>query len=106
MTTATQASIQALATVESLTSDIDALYVLDQQAKALADQVKAMKASIANKYGEGKHVGELHSVEVKLVQVSGTVDYNALCVEFGISEETLNKFRKESRADIRVSPKK
>ena len=106
MTTATQASIQALATVESLTSDIDALYVLDQQAKALADQVKAMKADIANKYGEGKHVGELHSVEVKLVQVSGTVDYNALCVEFGISEETLNKFRKESRADIRVSPKK
>ena len=106
MTTATQASIQALATVESLTSDIDALYVLDQQAKALAEQVKAMKADIANKYGEGKHVGELHSVEVKLVQVSGTVDYNALCVEFGISEETLNKFRKESRADIRVSPKK
>ena len=106
MTTATQASIQALATVESLTSDIDALYVLDQQAKALAEQVKSMKADIANKYGEGKHVGELHSVEVKLVQVSGTVDYNALCVEFGISEETLNKFRKESRADIRVSPKK
>ena len=106
MTTATQASIQALATVESLTSDIDALYVLDQQAKALAEQVKAMKDAIANKYGEGKHAGELHSVEVKLVQVSGTVDYNALCVEFGISEETLNKFRKESRADIRVSPKK
>ena len=106
MTTATQASIQALATVESLTSDIDALYVLDQQAKALADQVKSMKADIANKYGEGKHTGELHSVEVKLVQVSGTVDYNALCVEFGIREETLNKFRKEGRADIRVSPKK
>ena len=106
MITATQASIQVLATVETLTSDIDALYVLDQQAKALADQVKSMKADIANKYGEGKHVGELHSVEVKLVQVSGTVDYNALCVEFGISEETLNKFRKESRADIRVSPKK
>ena len=106
MITATQASIQVLATVETLTSDIDALYVLDQQAKALADQVKSMKADIANKYGEGKHAGELHSVEVKLVQVSGTVDYNALCVEFGISEETLNKFRKESRADIRVSPKK
>ena len=106
MITEIQFQIQALATVETLTSDIDALYVLDQQAKALADQVKAMKASIANKYGEGKHVGELHSVEVKLVQVSGTVDYNALCVEFGISEETLNKFRKESRADIRVSPKK
>ena len=106
MITATQASIQVLATVETLTSDIDALYVLDQQAKALADQVKSMKADIANKYGEGKHAGELHSVEVKLVQVSGTVDYNALCVEYGITEETLNKFRKENRADIRVSPKK
>ena len=106
MITATQASIQVLATVETLTSDIDALYVLDQQAKALADQVKSMKADIANKYGEGKHAGELHSVEVKLVQVSGTVDYNALCVEYGITEDTLNKFRKEGRADIRVSPKK
>ena len=106
MITATQASIQVLATVETLTSDIDALYVLDQQAKALADQVKSMKADIANKYGEGKHAGELHSVEVKLVQVSGTVDYNALCVEYGITEETLNKYRKEGRADIRVSPKK
>ena len=106
MITEIESQIQALATVETLTSDIDALYVLDQQAKALADQVKAMKADIANKYGEGKHAGELHSVEVKLVQVSGTVDYNALCVEYGITEETLNKFRKESRADIRVSPKK
>lgn len=106
MITATQASIQALATVESLSSDIDALYVLDQQAKALADQVKAMKADIANKYGEGKHAGELHSVEVKLVAVSGTVDYSALCEAYGITDDKLNEFRKEGRADIRVSPKK
>jgi len=106
MTTATQALIQTLATVETLTSDIDALYVLDQQAKALADQVKAMKADIANKYGEGKHAGELHSVEIKLVAVTGTVDYTALCVAYGITEEKLAEYRKESRADIRVSPKK
>jgi len=106
MITEIQANIQALATVESLVNEIDALYVLDQEAKALADKVKAMKVDIANKYGEGKHAGELHSVEVKLVQVSGTVDYAALCVEYGITEETLNKFRKEGRADIRVSPKK
>jgi hypothetical protein len=106
MITEIQANIQALATVESLSNDIDALYVLDMEAKALAEKVKAMKAEIANKYGEGKHAGELHSVEVKLVQVSGTVDYPALCVEYGITEETLNKFRKEGRADIRVSPKK
>ena len=104
MTVAT--AIQTEATIVSLANDIDNLYVLDQQAKALADKVKARKSDIANKYGEGKHEGELHSVEVKLVQVSGTVDYAALCVEYGITEETLNKFRKESRADIRVSPKK
>jgi len=106
MITEIQANIQSLATVESLANDIDALYVLDQEAKALAEKVKVIKADIANKYGEGKHAGELHSVEVKLVQVSGTVDYAALCVEYGITEETLNKFRKEGRADIRVSPKK
>ena len=98
--------IQAQAVVESLSSDIDTLYVLDQQAKALADQVKAMKADIANKYDVGTHAGELHSVTIALVEVKGTVDYNALCVEYGITEETLNKFRKEGRADIRVTPKK
>jgi len=104
MTTATL--IQATATIESLANDIDALYVLDQQAKALADKVKELKASIANKYDVGTHKGELHSVNVALFEVKGTVDYNALCVEYGITEETLNKFRKEGRADIRVTPKK
>ena len=67
--------MNAITTTENLaltlTSDIDALYVLDQQAKALAEQVKQMKGDIANKYGEGKHAGELHSVEVKLVPVTG-----------------------------------
>jgi len=106
MITEIQAQIQALATVESLSSDIDALYVLDQQAKALAEQVKSLKASIANKYDIGTHAGELHSVTVALFEVKGTVDYAALCVEYGITEEMLNKFRKDSRADIRVTPKK
>jgi len=106
MITEIQAQIQALATVESLSSDIDALYVLDQQAKALAEQVKSLKASIANKYDLGTHAGELHSVTVALFEVKGTVDYAALCVEYGITEEMLNKFRKDSRADIRVTPKK
>jgi len=106
MITEIQAQIQALATVESLSNDIDALYVLDQQAKALAEQVKTLKASIANKYDIGTHAGELHSVTVALFEVKGTVDYAALCVEYGITEEMLNKFRKESRADIRVTPKK
>ena len=98
--------IQAQAVVESLSSDIDTLYVLDQQAKALAAQVKKLKESIANKYGEGKFAGELHRVEINLVAVSGTVDYQALCVAYGITEDKLNEFRKEGRADIRVTPKK
>ena len=104
MTTATL--IQATATVESLQNDIDALYVLDQQAKALADKVKELKASIANKYDVGTHKGELHSVNVALFEVKGTVDYQALCVAYGITEDKLNEFRKEGRADIRVTPKK
>lgn len=106
MITETQATIQALATIESFTNDIDALFVLDQQAKALADQVKAMKDAIANKYGEGEHKGELHSVTVKMVAVSGTVDYAKLCVSYGIQKDVLDTFRKEGRADIRVTPVK
>jgi uncharacterized protein (DUF4415 family) len=106
MITETQATIQALAAVESFTNDIDALFVLDQQAKALAEQVKAMKEAIANKYGEGKHAGELHSVDIKLVQIKGTVDYGKLCVSYGIQDDVLDTFRKEGRADIRVTPVK
>jgi hypothetical protein len=101
-----QAQIQALAAVESFTSDIDALFVLDQQAKLLADKVKEMKEAIANKYGEGKHAGELHSVTVALVSVKGSVDWEALCAKHGISADEQESFRKAGRADIRVSPKK
>ena len=104
--TEVQATIQALATVETLTSDIDALYVLDQQAKALEAQIKALKADIANKYGEGEHKGELHSVTVKMVAVKGTVDYKKLCVSYGIQDDVLDTFRKAGRADIRVTPNK
>ena len=104
MTTATQIQTEAL--ISTITSDIDALYVLDQQAKALAEQVKAMKDSIANKYGEGEHKGELHSVTVKMFPVSGTVDYKKLCVTYGITDAVLATFRKEGRADIRVTPAK
>jgi hypothetical protein len=99
-------TIEIQSIVDSLTCDIDALYVLDQQAKALEAKIKAMKADIANKYGEGKHVGELHSVDIKLVQVKGTVDYGKLCVSYGIQDDVLETFRKEGRADIRVTPTK
>jgi hypothetical protein len=100
----TTTETQAL--VDSLTSDIDSLYVLDQQAKALEIKIKAIKADIANKYGEGEHKGELHSVNVQLIAVSGTVDYKKLCASHGITEAVQNTFRKEGRADIRVTPAK
>ena len=104
MTTATLIQTEAL--ISTITSDIDALYVLDQQAKALEAKIKALKADIANKYGEGEHKGELHTVTVQLVQVSGTVDYKKLCVTYNINDDVLNTFRKASRADIRVTPAK
>jgi len=106
MITETQATIQALSTVESLSSDIDALYVLDQQAKALTEKVKQLKATIANKYDVGTHKGELHSVNIALFDVKGSVNYEALCEAYGITETVLDTFRKEGRADIRVTPKK
>jgi hypothetical protein len=113
--TAIATLIQTEALISTVTSDIDALYVLDQQAKALAKQVEAMKADIANKYGECAkdangddipHKGELHSVVVKLIAVKGTVDYKKLCVAYNIQDDVLDTFRKEGRADIRVTPTK
>jgi DNA-binding protein YbaB len=100
------AQIQTEATIVSLANDIDALYVLDQQYKALEAQIKAIKAELANKYGEGEHKGELHSVTIKMVAVKGNVDYGKLCVEYGIQDDVLDTFRKAGRADIRVTPNK
>jgi hypothetical protein len=98
--------IQALATIASLSSDIDALFVLDQQVKLLTDKVKHLKEYIANAHGEGTHKGELHSVTVALVSVKGSVDWEALCAKHGITADEQESFRKAGRADIRVSPKK
>jgi DNA-binding protein YbaB len=102
--TAVATQIQTEALIATVTSDIDALFVLDQQAKALEAKIKALKADIANKYGEGEHKGELYSVSVKLVAVSGTVDYKKLCVAYNIQDDVLATFRKAGRADIRVTP--
>ena len=102
--TEVQATIQALATVESLTNDIDTLAVLDRQQKALAAQVKSLKDSIANTFGDGKHRGEKYGVTVTVANVKGTVDYDALCAHFGITEDQLNSFRKEGSPRITVTP--
>ena len=51
--TEVQATIQALAIVESLTNNIDTLAVLDLQVKDLNAKCKVLKDRIANQYGEG-----------------------------------------------------
>ena len=102
--TAVAATIQALSTIESLSNDIDTLAVLDRQQKSLAIQVKTLKDSISNAYGEGKHRGEKYGVTVIIADVKGTVDYDALCKHFNITEEQLNAFRKEGSARITVTP--
>ena len=111
--TTVQATIQALATIESLSNDIDTLFVLDRQQKSLAAQVKTLKDNIANTYGETSkdandkqipHRGEKYGVTVVIANVKGTVDYDALIKHFGITEAQLDSFRKEGSARITVTP--
>ena len=103
MTTELQATIQALAAVESLTNEIDTLAVLDRQVKDLTATCKKLKDSIANTYGEGKFRGEKYGATVTIADVKGSVDYEALCKHFGITEDKLNEFRKKSIARITVT---
>jgi hypothetical protein len=111
--TEVQATIQALATIESLSNDIDTLFVLDRQQKSLTAQVKTLKDNIANNFGEtskdaaGKqvpHRGEKYGATVVIANVKGSVDYDALIKHFGITEAQLDAFRKESTARITVTP--
>tara|TARA_R110000868_G_scaffold8513_3_gene44081 strand:- start:21075 stop:21392 length:318 start_codon:yes stop_codon:yes gene_type:complete len=101
--TEVQATIQALATVESLTNKIDTLAVLDRQIKNLTAETKLLKDGIANQYGEGKHRGEKYGVRVTIEQRKGSVDMEALCKHFGITEAQLDSFRGESSAVIKVA---
>jgi hypothetical protein len=101
--TEVQATIQALATVESLTNDIDTLAVLDKQVKDLTAKCKTLKESIANQFGEGKHRGEKYGVRVTIESRKGSVDMEKLCAHFGITEEQLDSFRGDSSAVIKVA---
>ena len=69
--TEVQATIQALAIVESLTNDIDTLAVLDRQVKDLTAKCKKLKDDIANTYGEGKFRGEKYGVKVTIANRKG-----------------------------------
>ena len=65
----TAATIQAIATIESLANPIDTLAVLQRQYDELEAQIKALKAQVANEYGEGKHRGEKYGVLVTIANV-------------------------------------
>lgn len=103
MTTATQATIQAIAAVESITNDIDTLAVLDAQVKSLTKTCKGLKDSLANQYGEGKFRGEKYGVRITIEQRKGSVDMDKLCAAFGITEADLEKFRGDAVAVIKVA---
>ena len=99
-----QAEIQAVATVESITNKIDTLAVLDRQVKDLTAQCKTLKNDIANEYGEGKHRGEKYGVRVTIEQRKGSIDMEALCQHFNITDEQLEQFRGDPSAIIKVAP--
>lgn len=101
--TEVQATIQALATVESLSNKIDTLAVLDRQVKTLTAETKLLKDSIANTYGEGKHRGEKYGVRITIEQRKGSVDMEALCKHYGITDAQLDSFRGEASAIIKVA---
>ena len=95
--------VQAVATVESLLNPIDQLSVLDRQQKGLAVQVKNLKDTIANTYGEGKHRGEKYGVRVTIENRKGSIDVEKLLAHFGITAEQADQFRSDSIAVIKVS---
>ena len=97
------AQIQALATVESITNDIDTLAVLDRQIKEMTVTTKSLKDSIANTLGEGKHRGEKYGVRVTIENRKGSIDMEALLKHFGITAEQAEQFRSDSIAVIKVS---
>jgi len=111
--TEVQATIQALATVESLTNNIDTLAVLDRQIKTLTAQTKILKDGIANTLGlcekdaNGKiipHRGEKYGVKVTIENRVGTVDVEAVIKALGLTEKEFDKqFRGESSAVIKVT---
>ncbi len=101
--TEVQATIQALATVESLSNKIDTLAVLDRQVKTLTAECKSLKDDLANTYGEGKHRGEKYGVRITIEQRKGSVDMEALCKHFGITDAQLDAFRGDAVAVIKVA---
>jgi hypothetical protein len=101
MITEIQAQIQTAAAVESLVNPIDQLAVIDRQIKALTEQSKSLKDTVANTYGEGKHRGEMYGATVSLYQTT-TVDYKKLLADLGVDADTVAKYTKHN-AVLRIT---
>jgi len=99
--TEVQAQVQAFQSMLSLVNPIDQLAVLDRQVKDLEAKCKALKESISNTYGEGKHRGEKYGVTVSLCNTT-KVDYKALLAELGATPEQIAKHT-TTGASIRVT---
>ena len=61
------------------------------------------RSGLANQYGEGKFRGEKYGVRITIENRKGSVDMEALCKHFGITEAQLDSFRGESTAVIKVA---
>jgi hypothetical protein len=97
--TEVQATIQALATVESLVNPIDRFAVLDRQIKELEAQREELKNSLINKLGEGSHRGEQYGIDLKLTQRVGSVNTTKLFASFGIDEKQYKERQEEKNND-------
>lgn len=87
----------------AIITDIDAMVALDKQIKELEKKLVAAKADIANKYGEGEHKGDTHSVLVTLSQRS-TVAWKKVADEAKTPLDIIAKHTKTS-AVITVTAK-
>jgi hypothetical protein len=101
MITETQATVQTIALIESLTNPIDQLAILDREVKELTEKMKALKDQVINQYGEGKHRGEQFGVNISLYE-STTTDWKALVADQHIPAEIVAKFGKKN-AVVRCS---
>lgn len=87
----------------TVVNQIDRLMMLDKQAKALDEEIKTLKAGLANEYGEGKHLGDLYSVTISLSQ-RAVVAWKKVAEEVNVPEEIINKYT-STTSIITVSPK-
>mgnify|MGYP007055478155 FL=1 len=81
------------------------LKTLEAQAKALKASLKDMSQAMQNEMGDFK-LADYAGVKVTRFEKRGTIDYAALIEALGIEEAVLERYRKPSVKDVRVSTSK